>query len=219
MLAEKGIPYEVVPGVTSPIAVPAYNGIPVTHRDYTSSLHIITGHKKAGQPYDINFRALVETKGTLVFLMGVTALPDICAHLLEAGMEPDMPAAILQKGTTAGQKRIVATVSHASGRGEAPGASRRRPSSWWAASAGWPENFEWYEKLPLEGYKVLVTQAEGADFHHGAEAAGAGGGGAGASGHRHRGHRGERQAAGGLRAAGGVPVDRLYQPHGSPGIL
>ena len=48
LLAEKGIPYEVVPGVTSPIAVPAYNGIPVTHRDYTSSLHIITGHKKSG---------------------------------------------------------------------------------------------------------------------------------------------------------------------------
>lgn len=68
LLCEHGIPYEVVPGVTSCIAVPAYNGIPVTHRDYCSSVHVITGHKKAGQSYNIDFEALVRTKGTLVFL-------------------------------------------------------------------------------------------------------------------------------------------------------
>ena len=62
LLAQEKIPYEVVPGVTSPIAVPAYNGIPVTHRDFTSSLHIITGHKRQGQAYDINFKALVHTE-------------------------------------------------------------------------------------------------------------------------------------------------------------
>lgn len=78
LLRENGIPYEVVPGVTSSIAVPAYNGVPVTHRDFCSSVHIITGHKRAGEEYDIDFRALVDTKGTLVFLMGVSALPDIC---------------------------------------------------------------------------------------------------------------------------------------------
>ena len=110
LLAEQGIPYEVVPGVTSPLSVPAYNGIPVTHRDFCSSLHIITGHKRKGQEYDIDFRALVQTKGTLVFLMGIAALADICQGLLLAGMDADMPAAVLQKGTTAGQKRIVATV-------------------------------------------------------------------------------------------------------------
>ena len=111
LLTKEGIPYEVVPGVTSPLAVPAYNGIPVTHRNFCSSLHIITGHKKQGEAYDIDFDALVRTKGTLVFLMGVTALPDICSSLLRAGMPGEMPAAVLQKGTTAGQKRIVATVS------------------------------------------------------------------------------------------------------------
>lgn len=78
LLEEHGIPFEIVPGVTSPLAVPAYNGIPVTHRDYCSSVHIITGHRRAGQEYDIDFEALVRTKGTLVFLMGVAALPDIC---------------------------------------------------------------------------------------------------------------------------------------------
>ena len=111
LLVKEGIPYEIVPGVTSSIAVPAYNGIPVTHRDFCSSLHIITGHKRAGKKLDIDFEALVRTGGTLVFLMGVTAMPDILSGLREAGMEPDMPAAILQKGTTAGQKKVVATIS------------------------------------------------------------------------------------------------------------
>jgi uroporphyrinogen III methyltransferase/synthase len=157
LLAEKGIPYEVVPGVTSSIAVPAYNGIPVTHRDFTSSLHIITGHKKAGQPYDINFRALVETEGTLVFLMGVTALPDICAGLLQAGMDPDMPAAVLQQGTTAGQKRVVATV------GTLEEEVRRQGIETPAIIVvgrvcGLAEEFAWYEKLPLAGWRVLVTR-------------------------------------------------------------
>ena len=157
LLSEHDIPYEVVPGVTSSIAVPAYNGIPVTHRDFTSSLHIITGHKRAGEAYDINFKALVETRGTLVFLMGVTALPDICKHLLEAGMDPDMPAAILQKGTTAGQKRIVATVD------TLPEEVKRQGIETPAIIVvgrvcGLADTFAWYEKLPLEGYKVLVTR-------------------------------------------------------------
>ena len=77
LLKLEKIPCEVVPGVTSAIAVPAYNGIPVTHRDFCSSAHIITGHKKKDEKYDIDFEALVRTKGTLVFLMGVKALPDI----------------------------------------------------------------------------------------------------------------------------------------------
>lgn len=111
LLLEHDIPFEIVPGVTSAISVPAYNGIPVTHRDYTSSLHIITGHKKQGDRLELDFEALVRLKGTLVFLMGVSALSDICEGLLDAGMESDMPAAILQQGTTAGQKKIIATVS------------------------------------------------------------------------------------------------------------
>ena len=110
LLIQENIPYEVVPGVTSALSVPAYNGIPVTHRDYCSSLHIITGHKRAGEEYDIDFEALVRTKGTLVFLMGVNALGDICQGLLDAKMDPEMPAALLMKGTTAKQRKIVATV-------------------------------------------------------------------------------------------------------------
>lgn len=160
LLAEHHIPYEVVPGVTSPMAVPAYNGIPVTHRDFCSSVHIITGHKRAGQEYDIDFKALVDTKGTLVFLMGVTALPDICRSLLEAGMEPDMPAAILQKGTTAGQKRIVATVSTLEEEVKKQGIET--PAIIVVGKVcSLAERFEWAENLPLFGKKVLVTRPKG----------------------------------------------------------
>ncbi len=157
LLTEHGIPFEIVPGVTSPVSVPAYNGIPVTHRDFCSSLHIITGHKRAGKEYDIDFQALVRTKGTLVFLMGVTALGDIMKGLLGAGMEPDMPAAILQKGTTAGQKRIVATVSTLEGEVERQGIET--PAIIIVGRVcSLAEEFAWYEKLPLAGFKVLVTR-------------------------------------------------------------
>lgn len=157
LLTEHNIPYEVVPGITSPLSVPAYNGIPVTHRDYCSSLHIITGHKRAGETYDINFKALVGTKGTLVFLMGVAALADICAGLIDGGMDSHMPAAILQKGTTAAQKRIVATV------GTLPEEVERQGIETPAIIVvgkvcTLADSFAWYDKLPLSGCKVVVTR-------------------------------------------------------------
>ena len=114
LLLQQNIPFEVVPGVTSAFSVPAYNGIPVTHRDFTSSLHIITGHKRKGQEYDIDFEALVRTKGTLVFLMGITAMADICAGLLKGGIDPDTPAAVLQKGAEIPKKRNKNSPAHTS---------------------------------------------------------------------------------------------------------
>ena len=157
LLSENGISYEIVPGITSPISVPAYNGIPVTHRDFCSSLHIITGHKRAGQTYDIDFRALTQTKGTLVFLMGIAALEDICKGLLNGGMDPDMPAAVLQKGTTAGQKRVVATVSTLNAEVDRQGIET--PAIIVVGKVcSLADRFAWYEKLPLAGWKVLVTR-------------------------------------------------------------
>ena len=155
-----GVPYEVVPGVTSPIAVPAYNGIPVTHRDFCSSLHIITGHRRAGQEYDIDFEALVRTKGTLVFLMGIAALADIMKGLLDGGINPDMPAAVLQQGTTAGQKRVVATVSTLEEEVKRQGIET--PAIIVVGKVcTLADEFGWYERLPLAGWKVLVTRPKG----------------------------------------------------------
>jgi uroporphyrinogen III methyltransferase/synthase len=157
LLAEHNIPYEVVPGVTSAISVPAYNGIPVTHRDFCSSVHIITGHKKKDAPLDINFKALTEVGGTLIFLMGIGALPDICAGLIAGGMNPDTPAAVLQKGTTAEQKAVVADI-------------RTLPEKAAAAQIQMPaiivvggvcklhDRFAWAEKLPLFGCRLVVTR-------------------------------------------------------------
>ena len=157
LLCEHDIPYEVVPGVTSCIAVPAYNGIPVTHRDFCSSVHVITGHKRAGENYNIDFEALVRTRGTLVFLMGITAMEDICKGLLEAGMDPETPAAVLQQGTTAGQKRVVATVATLKQASDA--AKIQTPAIIVVGQVCQvADTFGWYEKLPLAGYKVLVTR-------------------------------------------------------------
>lgn len=157
LLKLEKIPCEVVPGVTSAIAVPAYNGIPVTHRDFCSSVHIITGHKKKDEKYDIDFEALVRTKGTLVFLMGVKALPDIMKGLLENGCDPFMPAAILQKGTLAGQKRIVATVATLEEEVERQGVET--PAIIVVGKVcDLAQEFAWYEELPLAGKKILVTR-------------------------------------------------------------
>jgi uroporphyrinogen III methyltransferase/synthase len=157
LLAAHGIPFEVVPGVTSPLAVPAYNGIPVTHRDFTSSLHIITGHKKSDSSKEIDYEALVRVRGTLVFLMSVTALPDIMDGLLRAGMRPDMPAAFLEKGTTAKQRRVVSTVAelkNAKGLGT-PGLIVV------GEVCALADTLSWYEKRPLAGWRVLLTRPHG----------------------------------------------------------
>lgn len=157
LLVENHIPFEIVPGITSAISVPAYNGIPVTHRDYTSSLHIITGHKKKGEPLELEFEALVRLKGTLVFLMGLSALRDICSGLQKAGMEPDMPAAVLQQGTTAGQKKIIADLSTLEEKVRRQGIET--PAVIVVGKVCSLGNaFGWYEKKPLFGTKILVTR-------------------------------------------------------------
>lgn len=157
LLCEHGVTFEVVPGVTSAIAVPAYGGIPVTHRDFTSSLHIVTGHARAGKALDIDFEALVRTKGTLVFLMGVTSLPEICEGLMDSGMDPDTPAAIVEQGTTPQQRRFNGTV------GTLLQVAKENQVTSPAISIVGPvctlaEKFDWFDALPLKGRRVVVTR-------------------------------------------------------------
>ena len=160
LLAENGIPYEIVPGITSAVAVPAYNGIPVTHRDFCSSVHIITGHQRKGEPLKIDFDALVRTKGTLVFLMGISALPSIMEGLLAAGMSPDMPCAVLSRGTTAFQKCLESTVGAIEQTVKARGVVT--PAIIVVGKVcGLHREFSWYEKLPLAGCRVIVTRPRG----------------------------------------------------------
>ncbi|MFV0465477.1 MAG: uroporphyrinogen-III C-methyltransferase [Lachnospiraceae bacterium] len=110
LLFANNIPYEVIPGVTSAISVPAYAGIPVTHRDAASMIHIITGHKKKDEELDINFDALTKAGGTLIFMMSISAIGDISEGLMKAGMDPNTPTAIVSCGATARQEKVRANL-------------------------------------------------------------------------------------------------------------
>lgn len=157
LLSRHGVPFQEVPGVTSAIAVPSYAGIPVTHRDCCSSLHIITGHRRAGQALDINFEALVQTRGTLVFLMGVSALGEICRGLLAAGMSPDMPAAVIERGTTPFQRSVPAALSALPEAAAAAGV--KSPAIIVVGTVcAYAEQFDWFDRLPLKGRTVVVTR-------------------------------------------------------------
>ncbi len=112
-LRKAGAEVHVVPGVSSSISVPELAGIPVTHRDYASLVTFITGHEKDGRSEDrIDWKALVGGHGTLVILMGLGNAGNISRELIAGGMSPDMPAAIISKGSTPQQKVGVTTVSH-----------------------------------------------------------------------------------------------------------
>lgn len=117
-LANAGVPYEIVPGVSSAIAVPAYAGIPVTHRDYASSVTIVTGHEVSPceSEQSINWEALARTGGTLVILMGVKALPHLSQRLITYGLDPETPAAVIQRGTTEQQRVVTGTITDISER-------------------------------------------------------------------------------------------------------
>jgi len=110
-LVEAGIPFEVVPGVTSAISVPAYAGIPVTHRGVACSVAFITGHHARSKPLDINWQALSQGVDTLVFLMGVQSLPCIVTSLLDAGRPAETAVALIEQGSLPEQKVVVGTLA------------------------------------------------------------------------------------------------------------
>lgn len=109
-LSAVGIPFEIVPGVSSAIAVPAYAGIPVTQREYSGAVTIVTGHEQQAST-TINWDALAQTGGTLVILMGVELLQQIAQRLLASGMAPGTPAAVIQQGTLPQQRIVKGTLA------------------------------------------------------------------------------------------------------------
>lgn len=111
-LRAAGVEVHVVPGVSSSISVPELAGIPVTHRDYASSVTFITGHEKDGREGDrVDWRALVNGHGTLVIMMGLGNAGRISSELVAGGMSPDMPAAVISRGSTPEQRVEVTTVA------------------------------------------------------------------------------------------------------------
>jgi uroporphyrin-III C-methyltransferase len=111
VLAEAGVPFEIVPGVSSAIAVPAYAGIPLTHRGYASSFAVVTGHP-ARNAKAVDWTKLARAVDTLVILMGVKNLPQIVADLLRDGVSPETPAAAIRWGTMQAQKSVIGTLDN-----------------------------------------------------------------------------------------------------------
>lgn len=109
-LADARIPFQVVPGITAASGCASYAGIPLTHRDYSQSVRFVTGHRKDDR-IDLDWPLLAKTDQTLVIYMGLLGLEHICGQLVEHGMDPEMPVALIQQGTTLQQKVLIGTVT------------------------------------------------------------------------------------------------------------
>ncbi|MFB5678531.1 uroporphyrinogen-III C-methyltransferase [Paenibacillus terreus] len=159
LLRQHGIPYEIVPGITSAISVPAYAGIPVTHRDMASSLSIITGHESPDKlDRSIHWDKVTNATGTLIFLMGVAKIGYISEQLIRHGRSPETPIALIRWGTRAEQETLVGTLADIEARVQEAGFEppavivvgevvRQR------------EQLKWAEDMPLFGKRILVTRA------------------------------------------------------------
>lgn len=160
--AEKGIPFEVVPGVTSAVAALSEAGIPVTARGVASSFHVITGHQKGDEPLQIPFDALAKAGGTLVFLMGMGALPRLSEGLLSAGMDPETPAAIVENGARPEQRKLLSTLARLPEEAAAMGLHSPAVIAV-GAVCGLSGRYGWREKLPLHGQKIIAGRSGSAE--------------------------------------------------------
>ncbi|MBP1156609.1 MULTISPECIES: uroporphyrinogen-III C-methyltransferase [unclassified Paenibacillus] len=159
LLAENGIKFEIVPGITSAIAVPAYAGIPVTHRDFTSSFSIVTGHEYKNKTYSsVNWENLAQASGTLIFLMGVANLEHICTQLIQGGKSPKTPVAIIRWGTWMEQETLTGTLIDIVEKVRA--ANFQSPAVTIVGEVvKLRDKLAWFEHKPLFGRRILVTRA------------------------------------------------------------
>jgi len=159
-LNEAGIPFTVVPGVTSPIGVAAYAGIPLTHRDFSSTLSIITGSNEKGREDEhIDWEKIASRSGTLIFLMGARKLKRITENLIQYGKDPDTPIAVIQWGTTYRQKTWTGTLNTIV---DIAAKENIKPPA--LTIVGEVVNLkprsDWYETMPLFSKTLVITRPE-----------------------------------------------------------
>jgi uroporphyrinogen III methyltransferase/synthase len=156
-LEAAGIPFEVVPGVSSAYAVPAYAGIPVTQRGMAAQVTFVTGHEDPLKPESsLDWSSLAATPGTLVFLMGVGALEENARRLIAHGMSADTPAAVISHGTRPDQHTVTAPLAAIA---EAAAGLPAPAITVVGEVARMREHLAWFERRPLHGCRVVVTRA------------------------------------------------------------
>ena len=163
-LVKEGIEFEIIPGVSSSIAAPAYAGIPLTHRKYSSSFAVITGNEDITKPEStIEWAKLAYGFDTLVFLMGVKNLSAITSKLIEHGKSPDTPAAVVRWGTRPDMKTVVSDLKNIA---NIVKEENIRPPAVMVIGnvVKLRETLKWYENKPLFGQRVLVTREYTEDY-------------------------------------------------------
>ena len=157
LLVENNIPFEVVPGVSSAIAAASYAGIPLTHRGCASSFHVITAHAKNNEKPNIDFNTLAKLNGTLVFLMGVAAISDICEGCISAGMDKAMPAAIVENAAINSQRKFLGTLA------DLPEIARANNVKSPAVIiigkvCEFSARYDWFSRKPLRNKRIIVIR-------------------------------------------------------------
>lgn len=156
-LKKANVDFEVIPGVTSPISVLNYAGIPITHRGIAQSFHIITG--KSAKELNTNFEALAKVEGTLVFMMGLSSLGSICENLIKYGKDINTKAAIVMRGTSSKQKKVVGTLENIEEKAKSAGL--KSPCIIVIGDVvSLNEELAWYENKPLFGHNICITRSK-----------------------------------------------------------
>jgi uroporphyrinogen III methyltransferase/synthase len=160
-LSDQGIPFEVVPGVTAGVGATAYAGIPLTHRDEASAVAFVTGHNDPeGPDCRLDWSALARFPGTLVVYMGYRHHAAICRSLARHGLDLNTPAALVERGTTAAQRVVAATLGNLAERASTAGIAA--PALLVVGCVvGRRDRLSWFEHLPLFGRRIVVTRPTG----------------------------------------------------------
>ena len=157
-LAEAGLPFEIIPGVSSALAVPAYAGIPVTHRGHNAQLTIFTGHEHPSRPEQaIDYAKMAAQPGTKIMLMGMTRLEKITAELLKHGASPSLPVALVRWGTTARQQTVRGPLSEIA-RIVADAGFTAPAVAIFGDVVALRDKLNWFETKPLFGKRVVITR-------------------------------------------------------------